>query len=150
MATQEEIKTVMHMLEEFRPFHNVDRLDATDRGIASIMLCLSKQDKPITAGEISERVGVSTARIAVLLRKMSARDLVATGSDPSDARKTLVTISERGKATVDKMAAEHSVFVSTIIDRIGFERTKEFIRISKEIGGIFCELTGKKESGHNG
>ena len=150
MATQEEIKNIMLMLEEFRPFHNVDRLDATDRGIACILRCLSGQDKPIPAGEISERMGVSTARTAVLLRKMSDRNLVVTGSDPSDARRTLVTISEHGKDTVDKIVKEHSTFISTVIDRIGFDRTKEFIEISKEIGSIFCELTGKKESGHNG
>ena len=144
MATQEEIKTIHSMLEECRSLGAVERMDATNRGIASILRCLSKQDRPIASGELSERIGVSTARIAVLLRKMSARNLIVTGDDPSDARKTLVSISDNGKEQWNRLVEDHVAFLSTIIDRIGFDRTKEFIELSKEIGHIFCEITDKK------
>ena len=146
MATQEEIKTILSMLEEFQSFHTVEKLDDTNRGIASILRCLSKQDNPITAGEISERIGVSTARTAVLLRKMSARNLIVTGNDPSDARKTLVSLSDHGKELLHKKVEEHKEMVSIIIDRIGFERTKEFMKLSKEIQRIFYEFVTNKKS----
>ena len=146
MATQEEIKTVLSILEEFHSFHTVEKLDDTNRGIASILRCLSKQDTPVTAGEISERIGVSTARIAVLLRKMSARNLIITGNDPSDARKTLVSLSDYGKERLNKKVEEHKEMVSIIIDKIGLERTKEFIQLSKEIQSIFYEFVTNKKS----
>ena len=146
MATQEEIKTILSMLEEFHSFHTVEKLDDTNRGIISILRCLSKQDQPITAGEISERTGVSTARIAVLLRKTSARNLIVTGNDPSDARKTLVSLSDYGKEQLNKKVEEHKEMISIIIDRIGFERTKEFMKLSKEIRSIFYEFVTDKKS----
>lgn len=146
MATQEEVKTILSMLEEFHSFHTVEKLDDTNRGIVSILRCLSKKDQPITAGEISERTGVSTARTAVLLRKMSARNMIITGNDPSDARKTLVSLSDYGKELLHKKIEEHKEMVSIIIDRIGFERTKEFMRLSNEIKSIFYEIIKKKKS----
>ncbi len=82
---------------------------------------------------LSEAMNVSTARMAVLLRKMSEKGLIVKETHALDGRVTVVRLTEHGEAIAGKKREEALRQIGAVIDKVGMERMQEFIRISKEI-----------------
>ena len=78
-------------------------------------------------------LGVSTARVAVLLKKMAAKRLITKGHDPADARVTVVSLTEQGRESIREIEGELYRQTGLVIDRVGEERVLEFIAIAQEI-----------------
>lgn len=139
MAEQQFIHHIMQELYETHPallFRNIDR---TRAGIGAVFCCLCEAGHPVTAGEISAFMNVSTARVAVLLRKMLEKNLVIRQTDPQDARRVLISLSEQGHAMIDQFHRSADAMLGLIIDRIGTERMEEYISISKSIKQVIEE-----------
>ena len=90
----------------------------------------------MSAGEISRYLHVSTARVAVLLKKMEARSLIERISDERDARKSVIRLSAHGAEVSEQMLRELNRQLAEVIDRIGLDRVKEFIAVSGEIRAV--------------
>ena len=80
---------------------------------------------------------VSTARVAVLLKKMAVQGLVTKEDDADDARITIVHISPKGEEKIRQIHDEIYAEVSKVIDKVGIERMMDFILISNEIRSAF-------------
>lgn len=134
MATNEQIEVMFNKLERIRIAHFLKRFDDVQAGIGAVlrMLYLS-QGTMVTAGKISEVLGISTARVAVLLKKLSAKGLITKEHDIVDARITVVKLTELGKKTVLEIQQEMYQQMGIIIDKVGEERLLEFIDIFNEI-----------------
>lgn len=133
MITLEETEELLERLKESRPKKMMEHLDKEDVGIMHVMRILHTAGEPVTAGKISEEMNVSTARVAVLLKKMEQKNLVVRSKDSKDARKTLIGISEYGKEQAQIHKNEFLTFCALVIEETGVERFKEFIAISEEI-----------------
>lgn len=136
MASQEQIETLLEALQKAPPSHLFQDIDSGAAGMHAILLYLSKQEGTVTAGMVSASMNVSTARVAVLLKKMEAKGLIAKERDPDDARKINVKLSERGQALAAQAHEQIRTHVEAIIDQIGMERLLEFAAISEEIHAI--------------
>lgn len=133
MATQAQIETLLEALHEAPPSEHFQKLDTSTMGIRAILKYLSEASETATAGQISRALVVSTARVAVLLKKMEARGLLLKQSDPNDGRLVVVRLSEQGKATAEMLRSEMYAHLGALIDEIGLERMLEFAEISREI-----------------
>lgn len=141
MATKAQVEMV---LGEFKKMHRphpsglLQRIDERQEGVGAVLCLLSESEDTVTAGRISEVLGVSTARVAVLLKKMAAKGLITKERAPSDARVTVVTLTEQGKVVIREM--EDDIFRKTelVIDQVGEERVLEFLAIAKEIQSVIC------------
>lgn len=136
MATKEQIETIMVLLEDSHPAEFLKKMDASSAGIGAVLRLLYEAEHAVTAGQISQFMGVSTARVAVLLKKMVARGYIIKESGATDARTTVVTLSDFGRETAQKMRNDMYHQVGTVIDQLGMERLIEFTTISKEISSI--------------
>lgn len=76
----------------------------------------------VTAGDISEFMHVSTARVAVLMKKMSAQGLITKEGDARDARITIVRITPKGEEKVQQIHDAIYAQVNDIIDRVGMKK----------------------------
>lgn len=139
MATKEEAEYVFNNLIIAKPEAFFNRIDKTKAGVGAVIRILNTANEPLSAGVISEKIGVSTARTAVLLRKMLAKDLIVKLDDQSDGRKTLVRLSEHGKCSANKAKKELFEQLSKVIDYIGMEKMKQFIALSAEIRDIMIK-----------
>ena len=81
-------------------------------------------------------MNVSTARVAVLLKKLEAKGLIVKETDLSDARVTAVRLSAEGRAAAEKMRDALYSQVGLLIDRIGMERLSDFAKTLGEIQKI--------------
>ncbi len=134
MATQEQIEYIVRELPKAHPANFFKIFNDSNTGIGfAIKLLYSAEDNRLSAGAISEAMGVSTARVAVLLKKMEGKGLITRESDMTDARVTIVCLSEEGKAVAEQMQENMLKHISDVIDKVGMEKLKQFIELSVEV-----------------
>lgn len=140
MASQEQIEAVAAAMRKIRPAPLFKLISESQTGIGAVMRYLSDADGEVTAGNIADFMGVSTARVAVLLKKLSAKGLIVKESAASDGRVTIVRLSDTGKQTAEAMRSGVCGKIGEAIDKIGMERMLEFLTIAGEISDIDPDL----------
>lgn len=136
MAEKKQIEALLEAWHEAPPSEHFQRIDKSAVGIRAILKYLSEVSERATAGEISKALGVSTARVAVLLKKMVAKGLLEKQSDPTDGRLVVVQLSPQGKDTAQEFRRAMYAQLGRLIDEIGMERMLEFAAISCEIHSV--------------
>ena len=136
MANRETVEMILKKMEGSNPVDFFKSVNELQMGIGAVLQILQKSQGVVTAGQISEEMGVSTARVAVLLKKMAAKGLITKEKGVMDGWVTIVRLTESGENIASKMRHEMWVQVEKIIDSIGEERVLEFIEISNEIRNI--------------
>ena len=86
MAKIEEIEYVYSLLITKEPTEFLERLNDTNAGIGAVLKIISESDREISAGDLAQKMYVSTARIAVLLRKMETKGLIVKASSADDGK----------------------------------------------------------------
>lgn len=133
MATKAQIETLLKKLEEAHPKNFFKCVDDTQAGIGAVLRLLHESNETVYAGTISDALHISTARVAVLLKKMAAKGLVTKKHSNMDARVTIVDLTELGETTIVAMRDDMYQQIGHIIDTVGEARLNEFIAISHEI-----------------
>lgn len=82
------------------------------QGYRAILFSLAESDG-VTQFEISKRVGIKPPTASVALSKMESEGYVTRTTAKDDLRKTIVTLTPKGRGTVDNMLA-----VFTDCDRV--------------------------------
>lgn len=134
MATQEQIQRVLSLMKETVPGPLCRRIDESSSGAAAVMGCLYHTGQTQTAGQLSARCHVSTARMAVLLKKMEGRGLITRFPGEKDARTVEIALTPRGLAEAQAIGQELERQVGILIDRIGEDRLTAFAQVAREIG----------------
>lgn len=133
MATTEQIELMMRKLDKAHPAAFFKRADEVQAGIGAVLKLLAESSQPVTAGRISDALNISTARVAVLIRKMVGKGLVTKEQGLLDARITIVRLTDLGEKTIREMKEEMYGVMGRVIDAVGIERLTEFLEIAEEI-----------------
>lgn len=76
------------------------------KGLFFVLKVLETNDNEVTAGDISLKIGVSTARTAVILNTLESKGYITKGKSNSDARKTIVKLTNEGLIALNKRKSE--------------------------------------------
>lgn len=137
MASSEQIEEIFAMTKLRHQKTPIGELNRINMGISAVLRCLyESENNTLTAGDLSRMLGVSSARIAALLRKMLADDLIEKGRDFNDGRVVTVHMTEHGSQIAECMKNKFKTIISKSIDRIGFERMREFVTTINELCDI--------------
>lgn len=136
MATKEEIALLESMLGTCRPGELFLKLNEADNGLGAVLRILHRSEGPVTSGTVSRAMGVSTARVAALLKRLENLGLVARAQGRKDARTTMVSLTRKGTETVERMYADYCGELAKLIDRVGLDRLREFMAIAGEIDAV--------------
>lgn len=136
MADKEQVELIMDHLQKAQTYKFYKALSEGNAGIGAVLRYLQEAPNDVTAGDISEFMHVSTARVAVLLKKMVSQGLITKEADRTDARITIVRLSEKGAERVRQIHDDIYQKINTLLDRIGIEKMMDFIRISDEICSV--------------
>lgn len=145
MAEQKDIECLIRLMHEAHPHESLKKMDRTSEGLGAVLHYLARQDQPVTSGQIAQAMQVSTARIAVILKKLEGKKLIVREPGINDARTTVVYLSPRGESTVAQMRDDIYQLLGTLIDQIGLSRMTEFALISKEIHAVIKGLEPPKD-----
>lgn len=152
MATHEQIEEITRIFFHFRPAPFFKQVNDANAGIGAVMGFLYRSGGDVTAGSIAEAMDVSTARVAVLLKKMAAKGLIVKQSSPTDARVTIVHLTDQGQELAASIKAHLFRQVGDVIDQIGMDRLREFFAVAQEISRITpipkCDLDACLMDGH--
>ena len=87
----------------------------------------------VTAGDIAEKLGVTTARVAALLKRLESKGLIARRRSQADARVTEVVLTDEGAARVQAFREEVRAQVAMLVDELGEDRLRAFFITASEI-----------------
>ncbi len=121
MSSQEEIKRVLQLMQNHRPFHTCDSVAEHNMGILGVMKVLYHKNSPIRSKDISDALGISTARMAVLLKKLEAKGYIEKTNGTEDARVTLVALSPQGQEFAKGMYETVCKTAESLIDEFGID-----------------------------
>lgn len=134
MISKERVEFIARELPKVQPKNFFKLLNDANAGIGfALKLLHSASDNQLSAGELSDAMGVSTARVAVLLRKMEKKGLIVKREDKSDARVTIVKLSEEGSRIATEMKDNMLRHIEKVIESVGEEKILQFIALSHEI-----------------
>lgn len=133
MHSQEQVELLLRAVFDAQPKDLTRFMSENQTGIRAVLRLLYASNEVMTAGRIAQETGVSAARVAVMLKKMEAKDLIVRETAPEDARVTMVRLSQNGAEMVEAIHQELLNQIGKVIDRVGMDAMLEFIRISKEI-----------------
>ena len=97
MATEEEVERLLWLMHEVHPQHSFKEVDKTSEGLGAVLRFLGHVEEPVTSGQIAQAMQVSTARMAVLLKKLEGKGLIIRETGVNDARTTVVRLRQRGR-----------------------------------------------------
>lgn len=103
------------------------------RGELFVLNYLATHETAIHPKELSKKMAVSTARITSLLHHMEEKGLIARSSDLSDNRQIFVRLTGNGVTAIQKTRAEVISRVSSLLEALGPEDAREYIRIQEKI-----------------
>lgn len=103
------------------------------KGELFVLNYLLTHEKIIHPKELSEKMSVSTARIASLLNHMEEKNLIMRSTDPDDNRQVVVVLTEEGKNQIHQIRANVISRVASMLESLGPEDAKEYIRIQEKI-----------------
>lgn len=132
MISDEQMELLMERMRAGRPEPQRD-MDKAREGLGQLLFVLYERDSSMSAGEISGALGVSTARTAVLIRKMCEKGLAEKSQDPEDGRKTMVCLSSAGRKHAQHMRAIFRETIRQVAETTGYERFTEYLDLRDEI-----------------
>lgn len=141
MATQEQIEQIMVRFGRSRPtqMEQAKIVGFSDNGMIGVLLLLYRSSQTVTAGMISEVLHISTARVAVLIKKMVDKKLVVRETGAKDARITEIRMTEHGRKVIEAVQKERREQLEAMIDQIGMDRLLEYFDIADEIRSIMSK-----------
>lgn len=111
-------------------------LNEFNRGEIGVLSYLAFDKDEASAGELSEKLDVTTARIASILNSLENKEYIIRKEDGLDKRKTLVVITEKGKTLAINTKNEIINKIINVIKEIGYDEIKEYVRIAIKIRKI--------------
>ena len=108
---------------------NIVKSGHGESGVLQILLENEKNKKPLSSGDICAKMQLSSGRTALTLKSLELKRLIVRRADEKDKRRTLVKLTEKGKALAESTAKEVSAAVNKIVEKLGEKQTAEFIGI---------------------
>lgn len=106
---------------------NIVKSGHGESGVLQILLENEKNKKPLSSGDICAKMQLSSGRTALTLKSLELKRLVVRRADEKDKRRTLVKLTEKGKALAESTAKEVSAAVNKIVEKLGEKQATEFI-----------------------
>lgn len=116
-----------------------DILTDFNRGEVGVLSYLAFENNKVSAGELSEKLNVSTARIASILNSLENKEYINRRVDEIDKRKTLVSITQKGKKLASKAKDEVIDKIIKVIQKVGKNEINEYVKMVLKIKKILDE-----------
>ena len=111
------------------------------QGESGVLLYLLNNDS-VSQSELSEKLNITMPRVAAIINTLQDKMLVIKKTDPNDKRKTIITITEKGKKDILQKRKNAIIFIESIIKELTDEEIMQYISINKKIEEISNNLKG--------
>lgn len=106
------------------------------QGESGVLLYLLNSNSNVSQSELSENLGVTMPRIVVLINTLQKKELIEKNLDSNDKRKSIISITNKGKDNIIKKKKEAIKFIENVIKELDEQEIEQYIDISKKIERI--------------
>lgn len=128
------------LFEELKPNASssslAEILNEFNRGEVGVLSYLAFDKDIVSAGELSDKLSVTTARVASILKSLESKGFIKKQDDVLDKRKTLVVITKKGKDLAMKTKQEIINKIIKVIKEVGIDEIKEYVKIALKIRNV--------------
>lgn len=103
------------------------------KGLFVILKVIRDYQGKIIAGDISSKLGISTARVAVALKTLERKKYIIKHKAKEDARKTIVELTELGKKVLEDRENEILNLMDDLFDKIELEELQQLLNIINKL-----------------
>ena len=128
-----ELLSHMHILQKLQSQKNI--FEAM-QGEAFVLGYIASQSGEVLPGEIGNKMGVTSARIANTLNGLEKKGLITREIDKNDRRKILVRITQEGKELATKHKQTMMSIASQMLELLGENDAKEYVRLVKKLAEL--------------
>lgn len=102
-------------------------------------------ENSVSMTEIQSSLFMTKPAVSQILNSLERRGLIRREIDPSDRRRIMVTLTGSGKRFIAAKRNEMDCMLDRILDRLGEENTREFIRLLNILADISEEIKREAE-----
>jgi len=109
------------------------------QGEAIVLHHIGKHDEVIP-GQISDAMGVSSARVAAVLNSLESKGLVTREIDVGDRRRIIVKLTPKGAERAEEQHKKNLETMSGVLSELGERDAKEYVRITGKLADILSNF----------
>lgn len=106
------------------------------QGESGVLLYLLNAKINVSQSELSENLGVTMPRIVAVINTLQNKELIEKKLDPNDKRKSIISITNKGKDNIIKKKKDAIKFIENVIKELDEQEIEQYIAISKKIERI--------------
>lgn len=99
------------------------------------------RDEPSCPSELSRSMGVSSVRIAALLKHLEQKGWISRSADEHDERRVNVLLTDAGRELINSRRREAIERVSAALRELGEEDAHEYVRLQQKMLDALSEDT---------
>ena len=106
------------------------------RGESGVLLYLYHVGRPMYPGELTEKLGLTTGRIANILRVLEASGYIVRTPDARDKRRVRVALTPAGEIQARRLNAKALTFHEELLSRLEPGEAEQFLSVMKRMADI--------------
>lgn len=106
------------------------------QGESGVLLYLLNANSNVSQSELSESLGVTMPRIVAVINTLHKKELIEKNIDSTDKRKSIISITNKGKDNIIKKKKDAIKFIENVIKELDEQEIEQYIAISKKIERI--------------
>ena len=109
------------------------------RGESGVLLYLYQVGHPLFSGDLTEKLGLTTGRIANILRVLEKNGMIARTPDAQDKRRVCVALTPAGEAYARQKNADAVAFNQQLLSRLDPSEVQSFLDTLRRIAALLDE-----------
>ncbi len=108
------------------------KLDLSIGQFAVLEVLFSKGD--LSIGEVQKKILSTSGTIPVIIRNLEGRGLLVRLQDPSDKRKCILHLTDKGRSLIEEVFPENEKMIIRSMDNLLDSEKEELLRLLKKFG----------------
>lgn len=140
------IRTIRKLATAYQAFENVSskhiRTLGLTQGQFDVIATLGNQP-PMTCSELAEKTLMVKGNLTVVLDGLLRKNLISKTTNPSDARSTIVTLTDAGNQTFQTVFPDHMSFIKPLAKQFS---DKDLAKLNKYLDNFSQQINNFKSS----
>ena len=132
MSYEQLADQMMVLLNDLRACHHHPPINKAQKGEALALIFLA-QKNVTSPTALAQEMGISSARVAVLLTSLENKGLVVRSIHPNDRRKITLTLSETGRNKAHRYYSDARNHAIEWLSRLSLNEAQQFITLAAKL-----------------